>query len=104
MVVTAAAVLMLSGCVGGKFLGFLATADYVDAQAKAVEEKQAAEIEALKAQLAEYQSVKEQAQAAVDQVNKTQKTVEDLQAVAQQAEAKIGSIPREVIKQIIDLL
>ena len=96
--------LALSGCASGKFLGFLATADYVDAQAKATQEKQAAEIAALKAQLADYQSVKDQAQAAIDQVNKTEKTIQDLQAIAQQAEARIGSIPKEVIKQIVDLL
>jgi hypothetical protein len=101
---TAAAVLALSGCASGKFLGFLATTDYVDAQAKAVQDKQAAEIEALKAQLAEYQSVKQQAQDAVDQVKQTQKTIEDLQALAQRAEARIGSIPKEVIKQIVDIL
>jgi hypothetical protein len=104
LALTAAAALALSGCASGKFLGFLATTDYVDAQAKAVEEKQAAEIEALKAQIAEYQAVKEQAQAAVDQVNQTQKTVADLQALAQRAEARIGSIPKEVIKQIVDIL
>jgi predicted nucleic acid-binding Zn-ribbon protein len=104
MVVTVAAVLALSGCASGKFLGFLATTDYVDAQAKAVEEKQAAEIEALKAQLAEYEAVKEQAQAAVNQVNQVQKTIQDLQAAAQKAEARIGSIPKEVIKQIVDIL
>jgi PBP1b-binding outer membrane lipoprotein LpoB len=98
------ATLALSGCAGGKFLGFLATADYVDAQAKATQEKQAAEIAALKAQLADYQSVKDQAQAAIDQVNKTQKTIEDLQVIAQKAEERIGSIPKEVIKQIVDLL
>ena len=104
MILAVAAVLALSGCAGGKFLGFLATTDYVDAQAKAVEAKQAAEIEALKAQLADYQSVKDQARAAVDQVNQTQKTIEDLQSAAQRAEARIGSIPKEVIKQIVDIL
>jgi multidrug efflux pump subunit AcrA (membrane-fusion protein) len=98
------ATLALSGCASGKFLGFLATTDYVDAEAKATQAKQAAEIAALQAQLAEYQSVKDQAQAAIDQVNKTQKTIEDLQAIAQKAEERIGSIPKEVIKQIIDLL
>ena len=104
VVVLVLAALALSGCASGKFLGFLATTDYVDAQAKAVQDKQAAEIEQLKTQLAEYQSVKEQAQAAVDQVNQTQKTVQDLQALAQRAEERIGSIPKEVIKQIVDIL
>jgi hypothetical protein len=104
VVVAVAAVLALSGCASGKFLGFLATTQYVDAQAKAVEEKQAAEIEALKAQLADYQSVKDQAQAAVDQVNQTRETIADLQAAAQKAEAEIGSLPKEVIKQIVDIL
>jgi predicted Zn-dependent protease len=104
IVIIALATLALSGCAGGKFLGFLATADYVDAQNKAAAAKQAAEIADLKAQLAEYQSVKEQAQAAIDQVNKTEKTIEDLQALAQKAEQEIGSLPKEVIKQIVDLL
>src|SRR5689334_10067792 len=103
MVITAA-VLALSGCATGKFLGFLATTDYVDAQAKAVQEKQAAEIEALKAQLAEYQAVKDQAQAAVDQVSQVEKTIEDLQSAVQKVEARLGSIPQEVIRQIVDIL
>jgi hypothetical protein len=104
VIVTVIAVLALSGCVGGKFLGFLATSDYVDAQAKAITDKQAAEIEQLKAQLADYQTVKQQAEAAVAQVNKTEKTIADLQAIAQQAEARIGAIPKEVIQQIVDIL
>ncbi len=104
IVLTVGAALALSGCASGKFLGFLATTDYVDAQSKATEQKQAAEIEQLKAQLAEYQSVKDQAAAAVAQVNQTQKTIEELQAIARQAEQRIGSIPKEVIKQIVDIL
>ncbi len=48
--------------------------------------------------------VKDQAAAAVAQVNQTQKTIEELQAIARQAEQRIGSIPKEVIKQIVDIL
>ncbi|MGA2639361.1 MAG: hypothetical protein ABSG21_00495 [Spirochaetia bacterium] len=99
-VLAAIAVIALSGCAGGKFLGFLATTDYVDARTK----DQAAEIASLKTQLADMQSLKAQAQAAIDQVNQSQKTIEDLQATAQRAEARIGSIPKEVIKQIVDIL
>jgi hypothetical protein len=98
------AALTLGGCAGGKFLGFLATTDYVDAQAKAAAQQQAAEIEQLKSQLAEYQKIKDQAQAAVDQVSQTQKTVQDLQAFAQAAEQSIAALPKEVIRQIIDAL
>jgi hypothetical protein len=94
------AMIALSGCASGKFLGFLATTDYVDKQNKA----QAAEIAALKVQLADYQSIKTQALAAIDQVNQSQKTIQDLQALAQRAEARIGSIPQEVIKKIIAIL
>ena len=105
----------LSGCASGKFLGFLATTGYADAQAKAAQDKagadakvlldqQAAEIEQLKQQLAGYQSVKDQAQAAIDQVAKTTDTVQQLQTIASQAEARISAIPREVIKQIVDIL
>jgi hypothetical protein len=96
--------LTLAGCAGGKFLGFLATTDYVDAQAKAAAQQQAAEIQQLKTQLAEYEKIKEQAQAAVDQVNQTQKTIQDLQAMAQAVEQKIGSLPKEVIQRIVDAL
>jgi hypothetical protein len=90
-------VLALSGCASGKFLGFLATTDYVDAKAKALTDQQAAEISSLKAEL-------EQARAAVESVNQTKKTVDELQALAKRAEAKIASIPKEVIKQIVDIL
>lgn len=94
------AAIALSGCASGKFLGFLATTDYVDKKDK----DQDAEIASLKAQIADYQAVKVQAQAAIDQVNQSQKTIQDLQAQAQKTEARIGSIPREVIKQIVDIL
>jgi hypothetical protein len=94
------ALVALSGCASGKFLGFLATTDYVDTKAK----EQAAEIAALKTQLAQYESIKAQAQAAIDQVEQSKKTISDLQALAQRAEARIGSIPKEVIKQIVDIL
>ncbi len=98
------AVLALSGCVNGKFLGFLATGDYVDAKTKAVTDQQAAEIAKLKAQLADYEAIKTQAAAAMEQMNQTQKTVQDLQALARKAEARIGSMPREIIQQIADIL
>ena len=89
--------LALSGCASGKFLGFLATSDYVDAQAKATEEKQAAQIAKLQAQLAEYQTVKDQAAAAVAKI-------QEVEAIAKQAEERIGSIPQEVIRQIVEIL
>jgi len=94
------AAIALSGCASGKFLGFLATTDYVDKKAK----DQVAEIASLKAQIADYQTIKVQAQAAIDQVNQSQKTIQELQATAQRAEARISSIPHEVIKQIVDIL
>jgi organic hydroperoxide reductase OsmC/OhrA len=100
IVLAVIAMIALSGCFSSGFLGFLATQDYVDKKAK----EQAAEIASLKAQLADYQSMKAQMQAALDQVNQSQKTIADLQALAQRAEARIANIPREVIKQIIDIL
>ena len=100
IVLAVIAIIALSGCASGKFLGFLATTDYVDRQKK----EQAVEIAALKAQLADYQALKTQAQAAIEQMNQSQKTIQDLQALAQRAEARINSIPREVIKQIVDIL
>jgi organic hydroperoxide reductase OsmC/OhrA len=94
------AMIGLSSCASGKFLGFLATTDYVDKQAK----EQAVEIASLKAQLADFQSIKVQAQAAIEQVNQSQKTIADLQALAKRAEARIESIPEEVIKKIVAIL
>jgi len=90
----------LSGCANQGFLGFLATTGYVDRVAK----EQAAEIASLKAQIADYQSLKAQAQEAIDQVNKSQKDIQDLQVLAQKAEARIGAIPNEVIRKIVDIL
>jgi hypothetical protein len=100
IVLAVIAAVALSGCFSSGFLGFLATQDYVDKKAK----EQAAEIASLKAQLTEFQSVKVQAQAAIDQVNEYKKTIADLQALAQRAEARIANIPKEVIKQIVDIL
>jgi organic hydroperoxide reductase OsmC/OhrA len=94
------AMIALSSCASGNFLGFIATNAYVDKQYK----EQAAEIASLKAQLADFQSIKVQAQAAIDQVNQSQKTIAELQALAQRAEARIGSIPQEVIKRIVAIL
>jgi septal ring factor EnvC (AmiA/AmiB activator) len=121
-VLAVATLLALSGCASGKFLGFLATSGYVDrrekeqaeefnakakeqaAQFDAKAKEQEAEIATLKAQLADYQSIKTQALAAIDQMNQMEKTVQELQATAQRVEAKIGSIPHEVIRQISDIL
>jgi hypothetical protein len=97
LVLAVVAALALSGCATSGFLGFLATTQYVDLKAKTIQEQQAAEIAALKAQLADYQSVKDQAKAAVDQANESRKALEDLQA-------RIASLPREVIRQIADIL
>jgi Tfp pilus assembly protein PilN len=96
--------LVLTGCASGKFLGFLATTNYVDASSKTLADQQAAQIEQLKGQIAANQAIVEQAKAAIDQVNKVQKTVDDLQALAKRAEDKINSIPKDVIKQIADIL
>ena len=90
----------LSGCAGGNFLGFLATNAYVDKQNKAQED----EITTLKAQIADYQSMKAQAQAAIEQMNQAQKAIQDVQALAQKTEARIGTIPQEVIKKIVAIL
>jgi len=100
LILAVAAAIALTGCASGKFLGFLATTDYVDQQIKTRD----AQIASLKAQLADNQSLMKQAQAAIDQMNQNQKTIQDLQNVAQRAEARIGQIPREVIKQIVDIL
>ena len=93
-----------TGCASGNFLGFIATNKYVDDKTKALADEQAKQIAELKAQIADYQKVKEQAQAAVDEVNKNQKTIEDLQALAKRVEEKIDQVPKDVIKQIIDAL
>ena len=82
--------LAFSGCASGKFLGFLATTDYVDARSKTLADAQAAQIEQLKSQLAANQALVDQAKTAIDQVAK----IED----------KINSLPEDVIRQIADIL
>jgi len=104
LVLLVLASLALSSCATGRFLGFLATNDYVDAKVKTLADQQAAEIEQLKSQIAANQAVVDQAKAAIEQVSKVQKTVDDLQALAKLAEDKINSIPKDVIKQIADIL
>ena len=113
MVLVVVAAFALGGCATGSFLG-LATSQYVNDTAKSLTDQQAAaaaEIAQLKSQLADVQAMKDQtqaalnqAQAAVDQVNQTQKVIQELQGIAKAAEARIGSIPREVIQQIVDIL
>lgn len=98
------AALALTGCAGGNFMGFIATNKYVDDKTKALADEQAKQIADLKAQLADYQKVKEQAQAAVDQVNQNQKTIQDLQALARKVEGRLDQVPKDVIKQIINAL
>ncbi len=100
LVIAVIAAFALTGCASGKFLGFLATTDYVDTQTKdlkAREQAQDAQIADLKAQLADYQALKAQAQAAIDQMNKSEQAIQDL-------EGRINSIPRQVIRQIVDIL
>ncbi len=99
-----AAAVTLGGCISDKFLGFLPTSDYVDKKAEAVKADEDKQIADLKAQLADYQKVKEQAQAAVDQVNQNQKTIQDLQALAKKVEGRLDQVPKEVIRQLIDAL
>ena len=93
-----------TGCASGNFLGFIATNKYVDDKTKALADEQAKQNAELKAQLADYQKVKEQAQAAEERVNENQKTIQELQALAKRVEGRLDQVPREVIKQIIDAL
>jgi len=93
-----------TGCAGGNFLGFIATNKYVDDSVKKVSDDKDKEIADLKAQLADFQKVKEQAQAAVEQANQSQKAIQDLQALAKRVESRLGQLPKEVIKQVIDAL
>jgi uncharacterized membrane protein YgcG len=98
------AALAFTGCASGNFLGFIATNKYVDDKTKALADEEAKQIVDLKAQLADYQKIKEQAQAAVDQVNQNQKTIQDLQALAKKVESRLDQMPKDVIKQLIDAL
>jgi hypothetical protein len=93
VVLAIVAAVALSACASGNFLGFLATNQYVDTKDK----ERAAEIEKLRAQIAEDKALLEQAKAAVDQVK-------DLQTLAKRVEAKLTSVPKDVIRQIIDAL
>ena len=107
VIVAIVAGLALSGCASGKFLGFLATTDYVDKKTKDLEaatKAQDAQIADLKAQIADYQSLKAQAQAALDQMNKNEQAIQGLQDAAQKVESRINSLPRDVIRQIVDIL
>ncbi len=104
VILAVVATVMLSGCISGKFLGFLATSDYVDQKEKALADDQAKQIADLKAQLADYEKFKQQTQNAVDQINQSQKTIQDLQALARRVEGRLDQVPKEVIKQIIDAL
>jgi N-formylglutamate amidohydrolase len=98
------AAVALSSCTTGRFLGFLATNDYVDTRTKTLADQQAAEIEQLKSQIADNAAAIEAAKTAVDKMNKVQKTVADLQETMKDLEGKIGSMPKDVIKQIADIL
>ncbi len=100
LILAVVAAVALSGCASGKILGFLASTDYVDQKIKAQE----TEIAALKAQIADTQSLMKDAQAAIEQAKQNTKTIQDLQSLAQRAEARIGQIPKEVIRQIVDIL
>jgi len=82
--------LVLCGCASGKFLGFLATTDYVDAKAKSLNDQQATQIEQLKSQIAANQAIVDQAKAAIEQVAKV--------------EEQITSLPEDVIRKIVDIL
>ena len=104
LILLALGALILSGCASGNFLGFIATNKYVDDKTKALADEEAKQIADLKAQLADYQKVREQAQAAVEQVNQNQKTIQDLQALAKRVESRLDQVPREVIKKLIDAL
>ncbi len=71
------AVVSLGGCASTGFLGFLATTDYVNAKTKKLEDEQAAQIEKLKTQVAEVESLKQQL---------------------------LSTLPREVLRQLGDAI
>jgi outer membrane murein-binding lipoprotein Lpp len=98
------AALALSSCASGRFLGFLATNDYVDTRTKTLADQQAAQIDQLKSQIADNAAAIEAAKTAVDKMNKVQKTVADLRETMKDLEDKIGAMPKDVIKQIVDML
>lgn len=104
LILVVVAVVALSSCASGNFLGFIATNAYVDSKTKALAEDEARQIADLKAQLVDYQKVKEQAQAMEDQVNQNQKTIQDLQDVAKRVEGKLDQVPKEVIRRLINAL
>ncbi len=74
------AAVALSGCASTGFLGFLATTDYVNAKTKKLEDEQAAQIDKLKAQMAEIETLK------------------------QQLQSQLSSLPKEVLKQLADAI
>ncbi|HUI72794.1 MAG TPA: hypothetical protein VL354_19890 [Spirochaetia bacterium] len=96
--------LALTGCASGNFLGFIATNKYVDDKTKALADEQAKQIADLKAQLSDYEKVKEDAKAMEDQLSQNQKTIQDLQTLAKRVQDKVDQVPKEVIKQLIDAL
>jgi chromosome segregation ATPase len=104
-------VLSLSGCMSTGFMGFLATTDMVDKkisdQDKKIsdrDEKVSQELDSIKSELKTYQSLKDDARKALDQVTATQKDVEELKVLLQQAEGRLNEMPRETIQKLVEAL
>jgi predicted nucleic acid-binding Zn-ribbon protein len=94
------AALALSGCATTGFLGFLVTTRGMQ---NALAERDQ-EIAALQAELQSYRTLKADTEQAIAKMTETFETVEELEGVAQQAEARIAAIPNETIRRIIELL
>ena len=93
----------LSACASGNFLGFLATNQYVDTKTKELADQQALQIAEPESGARGKQGAHRAGEGGRGPGNETQKTIADLQALAKRAEARIASIPKDVIKQIIDI-
>jgi septal ring factor EnvC (AmiA/AmiB activator) len=101
IVLAALVALSLSGCFSTGFMGFLATTEQVDKKVAAQDEKLAKELVAQKAELAkvqqelaDVQTMKEQAQAAVD----------ELKATAKKVEERMSTLPKETLMKLVDIL
>ncbi len=95
----------LFGCAteNGLF-GFIATTDYVKKEIEAQKKQTDTEIKAVKSDVEEMKTLTNRVKNLLDEVEKTKQTTEELQKLADALKLRLNDLPRETLKQLVDIL
>ncbi len=94
---------LLSGCATTSFLG-LAKTSYVDQKTQANRQEILQRLEALQGQVEQITEVTGDLKALVRDIAETKQATEKLQELAKQVEGRFQEIPRETLRELMELI